>query len=157
MHGGKNTQKKGNQNGLKHGIYAKGMTEEEVGFLDHITVDHLDDEIRLCKLRIRRALIARKEIEENPESLDSGFEITEVKRFERRTAVGEKEVEQRRRELTTKRPDFESIIDRYMGRLNGLIRTRAELLHAAGKDPAEVAQVFQDAMEEIEANTTGGK
>ena len=158
LHGGKAYQKKGNRNAVKHGIYCDGLSEEEKALHDQLKVDELDDEIRLCKIRIRRALIARRKVEDNPDDLNEGFELTEVKQFQRSTQIGSdgKEVQQTRRELSRKRPDFEGIIDRYLGRLGSLMRTRAEILGQSGKDPATVAAEFQEAIQEMEASVRNG-
>jgi len=163
LHGGKSYQIKGNKHAMKHGIYADGLTDEEKEIQDKIQVDDLEDEIRLCKLRIRRAMVARKEVEADLTNPSVGFEVSEVRQYQSESEKanapeGQDKPDsstQTRREMVRKRPDYDAIIDRYMGRLGSLLRTRAELLGATQKDPSKIASEFREAMEEIERTTLG--
>ena len=52
--------KKGKQVNLSHGIYTECMLEEEKELYDQLNIDSVDEEIKLTKLRLRRALKADK-------------------------------------------------------------------------------------------------
>lgn len=133
LHGGKSTGPKnnhGNQNAKKHGIYAKFITDDEWQAVGKSELDTLDDELRLCKVRLLRALQAenkqgnlgdealeliRKTVEPPiiggvpimPDNDDDMAEIVE-KSFEKR--------------------DYNSIIDRLIGRIQSLTVTRQDLV-----------------------------
>ena len=156
FHGGRARQNKRNNNAVTHGIYADGYSDEEKKILPTLSIDSVDDEIRLCKIKVRRAMIARKVIDAAPNSTDVGFEVSEVKTLQNVTHKGSNEAGQNRREVTRKRPDYDAVIDRFLGRLNTLLRTRSELLGVAAKDPTDVARQFRDAMDEIERQIAEG-
>lgn len=133
LHGGKSTGPKnnhGNQNAKKHGIYAKFITDDEWQAVEKSELDTLDDELRLCKVRLLRALQAenkqgnlgdealeliRKTVEQPiiggvpimPDDDDDMAEIVK-KSFEKR--------------------DYNSIIDRLIGRIQSLTVTRQDLV-----------------------------
>lgn len=130
MHGGKSTGVKENQNAKKHGIYAKFITDDEWQAVEKSELDTLDDELRLCKVRLLRALQAenkqgnlgdealeliRKTVELPiiggvpimPDDDDDMAEIVK-KSFEKR--------------------DYNSIIDRLIGRIQSLTVTRQDLV-----------------------------
>ena len=133
LHGGKSTGPKnnhGNQNTKKHGIYAKFITDDEWQAVEKSELDTLDDELRLCKVRLLRALQAenkqgnlgdealeliRKTVEPPiiggvpimPDDDDDMAEIVK-KSFEKR--------------------DYNSIIDRLIGRIQSLTVTRQDLV-----------------------------
>lgn len=98
----------GNQNSTQHGIYGTYFTPEELA-LD-VQIGEVDAELRVCRIRLRRALLAEKTVQE-PE-LD---EITE------------QNGDITTRTMKYKRRDFASAIDRLIGRIESLERTRAEL------------------------------
>jgi len=61
MHGGKNVPApKGSKRALKHGLYSKGVLDDEKELLPHIKLGTLDEEITMLKLKLRRAYIAQK-------------------------------------------------------------------------------------------------
>lgn len=125
MHGGKSTgAPKGNKNNLKAGgIYSQYFTAEEKKISAELELGSLDDELRLTKIRLMRALKAEAEQQEQIEQLEldsysespaviSGFpdneEIIKVKQFKRR--------------------DYISIIDRLTARIESLEIRRASLV-----------------------------
>jgi delta 1-pyrroline-5-carboxylate dehydrogenase len=111
-HGGLSTgPRPGSQNALKHGIYAKEWTEEEVEVSRHVQVSSLDDEIRLTAIRLRRALAAEAAAQGKPEL----EEITE------HDLIGQ---EGSRQDIKSKVRDYVGIIDRLTGRLESLKKTR---------------------------------
>lgn len=133
LHGGKSTGPKnnhGNQNAKKHGIYSKFITDDEWQAVAKSELDTLDDELRLCKVRLLRALQAenkqgnlgdealeliRKTVEPPiiggvpimPDDDDDMAEIVK-KSFEKR--------------------DYNSIIDRLIGRIQSLTVTRQDIV-----------------------------
>jgi hypothetical protein len=120
MHGGTNPGgKPGNQNAVKHGIYASFMTDAERAVLDEIKLGEVDQELRLCRVRLMRALAA-----EQAAAAKQGVELAEVVS---RTEDGERGIT-KTGERRFKRTDYVGIVDRLMGRIESLERTRAELL-----------------------------
>lgn len=137
MHGGKTPQT--NQNAVKPGsLYSKHLTDEEQALFDAIELGSLDDEIRLTKIRLARALAQENEKGGTLE-LDSA-----VKRQGGGQQVAKAEVH-------TKARDYASIIDRLTARIASLEARRAliasmkldadlkriELKDKAGKDDGE--------------------
>ncbi len=150
MHGGKSVSQWGNKKAVKHGIYETGLTKEEKKIYDKIPIDTVEDEIRLCKLRIRRALNARKAIEETPNDPSVEFEISEIKQLKGETEGSNSGKATTRQEMNRKRPDFDAIIDRYMGRMSQLIKLREEIKNNTISDPVSTAQEFAQALQAIE-------
>lgn len=82
LHGGKAVPApKGSQRALKHGLYAKGFINDELKILPHIRLGNIDDEIKLLKIKLRRAWTAQrmweekhKEIQEKAKGDDNQIE-----------------------------------------------------------------------------------
>lgn len=122
MHGGKAGQTHaGNQHATKHGIYGRVLTDEERELWDQVELGKVDDELRLCKLRLMRALRAEQEAQDVPE-LDS--------RTEEPAVVGGVPLDEIIEKRSYRRRDYAAAIDRLMGRIESLERTRADLLKA---------------------------
>lgn len=120
VHGGASTGPKnasGNQNARKHGIYSDALTADEAGIWDEINVGTLDDDIKIAKLQLRRALIAQAKAEEG-DGLDLDVET------DSNGPAGSTRSTQRRRR------GYEDIINRLLGRIGDLEAKRAELLKA---------------------------
>ncbi|WP_331693506.1 HGGxSTG domain-containing protein [Pandoraea sputorum] len=121
MHGGKTPET--NQNAAKPGsLYSKHLTDEEQALFDGIELGSLDDEIRLTKIRLARALAQEQERGERLE-LDSA-----VKR--RVPGKGDKPGPETT-EVTTKRRDYAALIDRLTARIASLEARRAALTNMA--------------------------
>lgn len=57
MHGGSSTgAPPGNDNAVKHGIYRSVLSDEECANYDNVEIGSLDDELRLARVRLARAL-----------------------------------------------------------------------------------------------------
>jgi hypothetical protein len=113
MHGG--LTPKTNQNAAKPGsIYSKFLTPEEQAQFDALELGNVDSELRLCKIRLARALSLEQQ---NGEKLELDFAI---KRTGRNGGIAQQEVH-------TKRRDYQTIIDRLMARIESLERTRKSL------------------------------
>lgn len=125
MHGGKSTgAPKGNQNNLKAGgIYSQYFTDEEKQLSINLELGSLDDELKLTKIRLMRALKAEAEQQEQIDKLEleaytespvlfggipDDEEIITTKQFKRR--------------------DYVSIIDRLTARIESLEIKRASLV-----------------------------
>lgn len=128
MHGGKSTgAPKGNKNNLKAGgIYSQFLTDEERVISTEMELGSLDEELKLCKIRLMRALKAEAEqqaqvkefdkleleaLNEAPSligGLPDNDELIQTKQFRRR--------------------DYGTIIDRLIARIESLETRRASLI-----------------------------
>jgi hypothetical protein len=142
-HGGKTP--KGRQTGpMTHGLYSKSMSHAEKEVWDDISLDSLDDEIRMCRIWLARAGALDYEISNDPNSTKNltGFELTEITQTTKGGAKGDSAI-------TSKRPDLWSRKDRLLGRLAHLVKTRAELIaaaQAAGEGAGDVARDLVDTL-----------
>ena len=128
MHGGKSTgAPKGNKNNLKAGgIYSQFLTDEERVISTEMELGSLDEELKLCKIRLMRALKAEAEQQAQVEEFDKlelealneapsligglpdNDELIQTKQFRRR--------------------DYGTIIDRLIARIESLETRRASLI-----------------------------
>lgn len=141
LHGGKSLET--NKNAVKHGIYRKTLSEEEQAMWLDIQVGSVDDEIRMMRIMMNRAIETNAAIRAAPNDVKNmaGFELSEINRT---TKGGKQDTS-----LTSKRPDTVAIIDRFAGRIAMLEKTRAELLAAAagqGDDPNSKATEVVDVL-----------
>lgn len=132
MHGGKSTgAPKNNQNSVKAGaLYSDYYTDEEKLLADELELESIDAELRLCKIRLNRALKLEAEqtealelerIVETP-ALVGGVPITDdpdVPPVQQKTFV---------------RKDYEPIIQRLLGRIESLTLTRQKLINGMKLD-----------------------
>lgn len=125
LHGGASIS---NQNAKTHGIYSGTLTESERSQWDTVQIGSIDEELKLCRLRLVRALHAENENGANPE-LD---EITE------RDSGAFKEEKYRRR-------DYTGVIDKLMARIESLEKTRLHLMN----EGAAASQSKGDLMSEL--------
>ena len=72
LHGGKAPDPppapKGHKRSLVHGLYSSGLTQEEKTLYKSIKIDELDDELRMLKLKLRKAYKAQRMWEEQQQS-----------------------------------------------------------------------------------------
>lgn len=140
LHGGKSSGPKvpgdqtGNRKAAKPGsIYSKFLTDEENDALASIELGRVDDELRLTRIRLMRALAKENEfggeLEVDSEKVDTG--------------------ELGGTTTTSKVRDYAGLIDRLTGRIESLERTRAELLKT---NPLELPPVTR-----IEIEVVGGR
>lgn len=129
LHGG--ATPKGLKNAVKHGIYRKTLSDEEQAMWLDIQVGSVDDEIRMMKIMMNRAIETNAAIRAAPNDVKNmaGFELSEINRT---TKGGKQDTS-----LTSKRPDTVAMIDRFAGRIASLEKTRAELLAAAAGEGGE--------------------
>ena len=134
LHGGKSTGAPGNKNAAKPGsIYSKFLTDEENDTLASIELGRVDDELRLTRVRLMRALARENEfgntLEVDSEKVDSS--------------------ETGGTTTNSKVRDYSGLIDRLTARIESLERTRAELLKT---NPPELPPVAR-----IEIEVVGGR
>jgi hypothetical protein len=113
-HGGLSTgPKKPNsaRNAIKHGIYAKHMTPEEIEGVESLPLGSVDHELQLTRVRLSRALAAEAKAAGLPE-LD---EITD------HDLIG---TEGSRQDSKSKVRDYVAIVDRLTARVESLEKTR---------------------------------
>lgn len=138
---------KGSRNALKHGIYAVALREAERELWHEVPVGTLDDEIRLAKLQLLRALQSQAEVEAPGAAQTVGMELSEIA-LKAGTGpkgpVNEKTVRQTR-------PDYREVVYRLLGRIGELETKRAALHGAGGTDPHETARLVQEALEAMDA------
>lgn len=124
LHGGTNPgAPKGNQNARKHGIYSDTLTADEQGLWDEISIGSLDDDIRIAKLQLRRALIAQAKAEAG-DGLTLDWERVQVPAVEE----GQEEAGQPAITRDRRRQGYEDIINRLLGRIGDLEAKRAEMM-----------------------------
>jgi cellulose synthase/poly-beta-1,6-N-acetylglucosamine synthase-like glycosyltransferase len=143
MHGGASPGgAKGNQNARKHGIYSAGLLDEEHDLWDDIGVGTLDDDIRIAKLQLRRALIAQKNqpadgLELYEETMNGGG--------------GDGAEEKPAASMKRRRTQYDDIISRLLGRIGDLEQKRAEIMERTGGDKANAAETARKVREALEA------
>ena len=111
VHGGTSSgPPKNNQHASKPGsIYSAYLTDEENAVMTRLEIGKIEDELRLCRIRLMRALKAETdapELEQVTNKADGGIE--EV----------------------SKRRDYSGLIDRLMGRIASLEKDRLALMGA---------------------------
>lgn len=133
-HGGA-TPYSARMNAMKSGIYLKHFTEDEIKDYGNVILGGVDDEIRLCRVRLARALNAEAE------SKIIAAKVTELESME--ITVDPKGLQTVKKVF--KAQPFQQIIDRFVGRIESLEKTRAELIErsknaaiGAGVDTSQI-------------------
>lgn len=147
VHGGNSTgpkDQKGNQNARKHGIYSDAIQAEEQELWGDISVGSLDDDIRIAKLQLRRALIAQNKAETG-DGLD--LDLESVNTVLPSVSEGDEDGSgERPRQTTTvqrRRRGYEDIINRLLGRIGDLEAKRAEMLAKSKDGVPDTAALLQ--------------
>lgn len=125
FHGGMSTGPKtynAGRNALKHGIYSKYLNDEDQVIYRTQKLGTIDEELRLCRVRLNRALAA--EAAANGEA-----ELDEIVTHD---LIGE---EGSREDTKKKVRDYGAHVHREIGRIESLEKTRAELLKRADDEP----------------------
>lgn len=141
LHGGKSTgpkEQRGNKNAAKPGsIYSQFLTDAENDMLASIELGKVDDELRLTRIRLMRALARENE---HGNTLEADSEKREPIEIDGKPVmVDGKPVE--KVTITTKVRDYVGMIDRLTARIESLERTRAELLKANPPEQLPVARI----------------
>lgn len=124
--GGASKANKGNKHAAKPGsIYSQFLTDAENDMLASIELGRVDDELRLTRIRLMRALGRENEfgntLEADSEKVETG--------------------ENGGTTTTSKVRDYSSLIDRLTARVESLERTRSELLKANPPEQPPVARI----------------
>jgi hypothetical protein len=147
LHGGKtpksqNAGKANNQH--KHGLYSASLSPAEAEQWDDISLDSLDDEIRMTRIWLARAGALDLEVSKDPNSTAhlAGFELSEITKTTKGGGKGDTSI-------VFKRPDLWGRKDRLLGRLAHLVKTRAELIAQAQASGEGVGDVARDLVETL--------
>jgi hypothetical protein len=157
LHGGLSTGPKHPHSQKTHGIYDHTYTEEELAILDVTPLGHVDYEIRVLRIQLRRALELQQLMLEDP-THEKLLKCTELK-TEHVAVLDEKGLPVKDNEgnqvyeTKTNRvftiPDLDLKIYRWSTRIESLERTRKEL-GGDGDKPEDAARKIKDALDEIE-------
>lgn len=132
--GGASRANKANKHAAKPGsIYSKFLTDEENDALAGIELGRVDDELRLTRIRLMRALARENEFG-NTLELDS--EKSEPIENEGKVLEDVTKIT-----TTSKVRDYSALIDRLTARIESLERTRAELLKTNPLEQPPVAKI----------------
>lgn len=116
-HGGNSTgAPKANKNAKTHGIYEQYLTDDEQERFADLEINNIDNELRLTKIRLARALKAEFDAQGQPE-------LEEIIKSE---DGGEATVPRQVNKSRTK--DYVAIIDKLTARVESLTKTRKTLL-----------------------------
>ena len=110
LHGGAASKaNKANKHAAKPGsIYSQFLTDEENDLLASIELGRVDDELRLTRIRLMRALSRENE-------------------FGNELEIDSEKIEDREKATTSKVRDYSSLIDRLTARVESLERTKEDL------------------------------
>lgn len=137
MHGGKATETHaGNQNARTHGIYSSALAPDEAELWDQIPVGALDDELKVCRLQLRRAMLAQQHAGKG-DGLELDQEVLDVPGVGEKAGDAGRNMAQPSFTRRRTRVGYEDIINRLLGRIGDLETKRADLL----KKPQEGANV----------------
>lgn len=144
-HGGKSTGAKtphkteGAANPLySHGIYTKFYRDDEKALLDEgaVKLGQVDDELKLMRIRLKRALEARDRWEREAAGevdgadAETSMTLVEVSDDQSQYEGAPVDLQKRLKRL----PDYDKIIDTTIARIESLEKTRKELLKDGGGD-----------------------
>lgn len=134
LHGGAAAKaNKGNKHAAKPGsIYSQFLTEEEQALFPGIELGKVDEELRLTRIRLRRALAKETEF---GDTLELDYEKTEPIEIEGADTGLLKTTRM------TKVRDYSSLIDKLMARIESLERTRAELAKTNPPEDTPVGRI----------------
>jgi hypothetical protein len=146
LHGGKTPVKQnaGSSNGNhKHSLYANALTETEAAAWDTVPVGNVDDDIRMCRIWLARAMELDSAINRDPHSMNNkaGLVLSEV----RQSSCGDN----KSTDVITRRPDTIARINMLLGRIAQLEKTRAELLTAARESGEGIDDKARDLVETL--------
>lgn len=148
LHGGKSPR--------IHGIYAQVMTDEELELYDQIPIGTVDAELKVCRIRLLRAMKAKEliDVAPNDPSNEAGMVVTTVTQSQKSGKRGKYAESEQFNEVLRSRTDYDAIIERFLGRIGTLERIRAELLASTDLgSPDEFALEIQAAMAAMNAQT----
>tara|TARA_R100000234_G_scaffold115807_1_gene92146 strand:- start:157 stop:747 length:591 start_codon:yes stop_codon:yes gene_type:complete len=148
LHGGKSRR--------AHGIYAQVLTDEELELYDNIPIGTVDAELKVSRIRLLRAMKAKELVDDAPDDPNNraGMVVTGIKQSQKSGKRGKYAESEQYNEVERTRTDYDAIIERLLGRIGTLERTRAELLATTDLgSPDEFALEIQAAMAAMNAQT----
>ncbi|MFP5213070.1 MAG: HGGxSTG domain-containing protein [Acidobacteriota bacterium] len=154
IHGGKSTGPKEpncQNNAITHGIYSDAIREDEKPLWDRIPLGSIDDEIRLAKLQLRRALIALAEVEEQQAKVGEILCLENPDEAIRFFLSEVKDDAEKGRTTTWKRPDYRDSVYRLLGRIGDLEVKRTALLEAKPDDTKDWSEIGRRVAEALDA------
>lgn len=151
MHGGTNKgAPKGNKNKVSAGaLYSSYYTEDEQKIADGLELETIDAELRLCKIRLNRALKLEADQEETALELERMVETPAL--IGGVPMVDDSDVPPVRQK-TFVRKDYDSIVQRLLARIESLTATRQRLL--AGRLDIELKRNELEALTATDSDVT---
>ena len=140
----------GCQNQLVHGLYARYMTQDEDAVFDAIPVGRLEDEIKVLKLRLRRALAGQEMWDEQEaraveeEELLETMPLVQFEKEDKDVVLKDEPHRLKRRKILRRKRDFLDEILRIAGTIG-----RLEIRHAALMDRARETGAISTLVEEL--------
>ena len=111
----------GNKNSAKHNIYSQFMTEDEIEFSQQSELHSIDSELKLCKVQLARALKAKQ-------AQDNAIKDQDKVAIDSMTLGDANPQDQSGGDrIVYKRKDYDTLIDRLIGRISMLTKQRNEL------------------------------
>ena len=121
LHGGNAGAPTGNKNSAKHNIYSQFMTEDEIEFSQQSELHSIDSELKLCKVQLTRALMAKQ-------AQDDAIKDQDKVAIDSMTLGDANPQDQGGGDrIVYKRKDYDALIDRLIGRISMLTKQRNEL------------------------------
>lgn len=128
-------------NSIRHNVYSKALTEEDKQVWNDIEVGNVDNELKIARLQLQRALTAKAQFDAEQ------LELPTMQIDQETTEHGQKTKSIR------KHPDYHGIIYSLLGRIGSLERIRAELISAYRvEDPNVIAEEFYTVIKQIRHN-----
>ncbi len=155
-HGGKSTgPPEGNKNAATHGLYSSALLEGEAELYDQITLGTVDEELKMARIQLRRALNAQAQFERQREQgeKEAGleYESIETEGKLKRGEDGRTTLVPERAKTIRRKRDFQLEINRFTRTVADLEVKRMAILGGTDSDnPHEQAQAIRRAMNEIE-------
>lgn len=135
LHGGKSPgAPAGNKHAATPGsIYSRFLTPEENRLLPEIALGRVDDELRLTRIRLMRALAQENDL--------GGTLELESEKEEPLEVDGQAVPGTSKKTTTSKVRDYANLIDRLTARIESLERTRADLLKTNPIEQPPIARI----------------
>ena len=152
LHGGCTGAKPGNTNSLKHGIYSESLLEGEQAVYDSITVGDLTHEIKITKIRLRRALKAEREQQlklASPDAREQQRALSLESTDSDSERVGDGEAKVTKTRVVRRATDFGEVINRLVNQLVKLEGQRVLMGGGEGLDADEQARLARLALDAL--------
>lgn len=151
-HGGTNPgPKKGSRHALKHGIYSDVLSPEDKKTYDRIELGSIDDEIRIARVQLRRALQEQERqrafAEATVDELRKGMEVQEIKTISGPNAAGQI---QQSIEIKRTRKDYSKRIGQLLRLIAELEARKLELGQANPGSAEEIAAKIKKALDQMD-------